>query len=297
MELKEKKIRIIESNGISVSLGYFTIGEGAPKTLMISGVHGNEKTGQIVIKRLLEKMPDVVGTLTILPIANPTGFSEGTRQESSSGLDLNRNFFETSDNAIIQAVLGLVKTHQYVIDLHNITTDGWIQALSNHINDSDNLAASFNPDVVRTSGKNQALKKTGTLSQYTKDAGIAYVLLELPTHSKVSQSQIDKVVSGLIWHLQNPGQKSPHERRDFSEIPKVGIRLIKAEVSGVFIKHKNLELGKSVTKGDVVGEIVADGAMSYRVVSIYGGIVCEIDGDESRAVNKGDTLVGIGEPA
>jgi len=49
---------VVNSNGVSVSLASATIGKGEPKTLIISGVHGDERSGQLLIVNLLKDLPD-----------------------------------------------------------------------------------------------------------------------------------------------------------------------------------------------------------------------------------------------
>lgn len=290
MDIKEK---ILEIKSLGTSLKIQTVGEGSPKTLVLSGVHGNEKTGQIVIQKLLEKLTSFPGTLSVLPIANPTGFLNSIRQEGLSGLDLNRNFFsgQESANELIQAIAGIVKGNDFIIDLHNFTTEGLIQVVSNHINSADHLATLFNPDVVRTAGKNQALKRIGTLSSYAKDFNVSYVLIELPIHNKVSEEQIDRIINGILLHL-NKSQHIP--AYSFDELPKVCIRLIKSEFDGVFIKNSKIALGDNILEGDILGEVRTENGQ-HIISSPYKGMVCEIDSDEERKVNVGSTLVGIGQ--
>ena len=294
MVKKSKEINF--QSGQSISLDYLTTGSGNPKTLIISGIHGNEKTGQIIINKLIERLPSFPGSLTLLPVANPTGFAKNIREEAFSGLDLNRNFFETVEDthvAKITTAIGVfAKEHDYVIDLHNFKTDGLIQVVSNHIGRSDELAMLFRPDIVRTSGKNKSLKKSGTLNTYLKENNISYVLLELPIHTKVSEEKIDRVVSGLLTHLANPGEYKNNSY--LSELPKVGIRVLKAEMPGKFIKNTDMALSCEVSEGALLGEIVL-GTSHHEIRSPYAGIICEIDPDETRTVVVGDTLIGIGE--
>ncbi|MDO8552319.1 MAG: succinylglutamate desuccinylase/aspartoacylase family protein [bacterium] len=281
-----------------IFLDCLSFGGGAPKTLLISGIHGNEKSGQIIIGELMQKLPTFIGTLTILPIANPTGFLANSRQESTSGLDLNRHFFDAVDeglaHGIIRKIISIAKQHDCVIDLHNFTTAGLIQVVSNHVGRADQVATLFDPDVVRSSPAEHKNRKTGTLAQYLKESRIPYILLEVPVEHKVSREQIDRIVSGLIAYLQGRENKNNFKAIEFDEIPHVVINLIKSEKTGEFIKNKQLALGKKILKGDVVGEMISDRTRNF-VRSNFTGLVCEMDNDEIRIVRIGDTLIGIGE--
>lgn len=299
MVIKESKIPIAAIGGSRVSLRCMTIGEGVPRTLLLSGIHGNEKTGQLVISELLRSIPSFSGTLTILPIANPAGFEQGIRVEPLSNLDLNRQFFDSVDDApaleIIKTLISLARRHDYVIDLHNFTTAGLVQVVSNHIGNSDYIATLFRPDVVRCAPKEQGLKKKGTLAKYLKGAGIPYILLELPVHHNVLLDQLDRVIAGLCEHLKKCTEHTASNPGSFRQIPRVSIKLLKAERLGVFMKKAQLALGSAVAAGEIMGELETDLEAKSQIYSPYAGIVCEMDNDEKRIVSAGETLVGIGE--
>jgi predicted deacylase len=152
----------------------------------------------------------------------------------------------------------------------------------------------FRPDVIRTAGKNQILKRTGTLSSYLKIRGIPYVLLEMPLHTKTSKEQIDRIVSGILLHLHEKKDPTNAVSDEFDILPKVGIRLIKADAAGVFVKNAGLVLGQKIAEGDSVGEIITE-ETRLIIRSPYSGMICEMDRDERREVALNDTLLGIGE--
>ncbi|MDP3989153.1 MAG: DUF2817 domain-containing protein [bacterium] len=289
-----KKIIEIKKNIQSIDLELFVVGSGNPKTFLMSGVHGNEKTGQIIIEKILASDLSFEGTLTMLPIANPTGFENNTREETTSNLDLNRNFCDRDGDELVDelitTILSLAKEHDRVIDLHSFKTAGLIQVVSNHVGDSDDVAMLFSPDVVRTSGKNRMLKATGSFCSYAKAAEIPYLLFELPLHNKTTSEQIDTMVSGFTQVLQSSGSSN----KKLEELPHVGMRIIKAEHEGVFVKSNALKLGGVVPVGTLLGEIIT-GDTHYPVHSPFGGIICEMDPDEERSVGIRDTLVGVGE--
>jgi len=274
-----------------------TIGEGSPKTLLMSGLHGNEKTGQLVIAELLKQPLNFQGTLTILPVANPTGFAKDIREEAVSGLDLNRQFFVNDATDNVRAISELAKKHDYVIDLHNFSTAGLIQAVSNHIGHSDHLATLFNPEVIRTSPKEATLKPSGTLSQRLKNENVPYVLLELPKHDKVTDEQINRVITGILRHINGcPDYREQYDSSSFGKIPKVVIRKVLSNETGLFVKNKTLLLGVSVLKDEVLGIIRnPTNREESPVYSPYTGIVCEMDDYETRETNSGDILLRIGE--
>lgn len=268
----------------------------------MSGLHGNEKTGQLVIAELLKRPLNFKGTLTILPIANPTGFAKDTREEAISGLDLNRQFLDTEteedDPASVatRAIGEIAKQHDYVIDLHNFSTAGLIQALSNHIGNSDRLASLFAPEVIRTSPKETGLKLTGTLARYLKNLGVPYVLIEMPVHTKATSEQIGRIVSGLLKHLSQCVKYEQLKTDAFDKIPKVVIRKVQPDREGTFTKNATLSLGDRVEKGQALGTIRDSVEGSTSIVPCpYSGIVCEMNDYTEREVRAGDVLLRVGE--
>ena len=266
----------------------------------MSGLHGNEKTGQLVITELLKQPLNFQGILTILPIANPTGFAQNTREEVVSGLDLNRQFPTTSIDAGIpdnvRTISELTKQHDYVINLHNFSTAGLIQALSNHIGNSDHVATLFNPEIIRTSPKEAGAKLTGTLSRHLNEARVPYVLIEMPVHTKVTAEQIGRIVLGLQKHLQHCAEYDQVKASLLDLIPKVVIRKVLSDKAGLFIKTKGLKLGDKVEKGQPLGTIqdpINDSTSSLP--SPYSGIVCEMDDYTEREARAGEVLLRIGE--
>jgi len=298
MDIKKSSLLVAASDGSSLQIDCLTIGTGAPRTLLLSGIHGNEKTGQIVIAELLKKELSFSGTLTIVPIANPTGFLKNTREESISGLDLNRHFFDANTNtgtAIIETLTQLAKQHDFVIDLHNFTTEGFVQVVSNHIGGSDYLATLFNPDVVRSASEEQKIKRTGTLARYLKEANVPYVLIELPVDTKVSPEYINRIVMGLLSHLKECSSYSKLTANSFNQIQKVVIRPIKSEMTGVFERNAQFVIGANVSQGEIIGTI-ENNQGTLPIYSSHAGVVCEMDNDEQRTVSLGSTLIAIGEP-
>src|SRR3989338_1048585 len=295
MEIKETTLSLSDKT----SLNLLRIGEGKPRTFLLSGLHGNEKTGQQVIARLLDRTLSFTGALTILPIANPSGFADNRREETITGIDLNRAFLDANEDTeasmITIAIVDCAKQHDYVIDLHNFSTAGLIQALSNHVGFSDGLALQFKPDVIRTSPKETGLKLTGTLAKRLKEIQIPYVLIEAPVHDKIKEEQVERIVDGILRHLDECSAYDAAADSGFEKIPKVVIRKVQADSFGTFVKAR-LALGQRVLKDEVLGEIHdSAGKTVSTIYSAYSGIVCEMDGYETMEVKEGDVLLRIGE--
>src|SRR5262245_17635096 len=67
------------------------IGDGEATMLVVGCIHGNERAGRPVIKRLRSSSPQTGVTLWLIDLANPDGCAANTRG-NAHGVDLNRNF-------------------------------------------------------------------------------------------------------------------------------------------------------------------------------------------------------------
>lgn len=85
-----------------VTLRAFLPAAGGPVAgLLVAAQHGEEAVTALLARRLLERVPGHATRWAVVPVANPDGLINGTRQ-NAAGVDLNRNFPATtwrSDNS------------------------------------------------------------------------------------------------------------------------------------------------------------------------------------------------------
>lgn len=296
-----RRIKIVESGGLSISLDYLTIGMGSPKTLIISGVHGTERTGNLVIAKLLESLPEFKGTLSVLPLSNPLGYAMETRQEPLSGLDLNRQFTGKNNGQpalmIASAIVKLAEKYDFVIDLHNYPTGGVLQVGYSANSDQkklERLVSLLKPDIIRTSHTEKSWKLEGSLSGMLQNKGVPYIIVEMPSHRDVLTDQVSRVVAGIKTHIIGN-----EEDVDFiykvSKIPHVQIKTVKSPQGGVFYSNPKIKLMDKIIKGKILGVLVdIPSGRKIEIKCPYDGVVCEkITQNEFPAV-AGNTLYGIG---
>lgn len=65
-----------------------------PKTVILAGMHGNERTGSWILRRLMEELQGLVldSSVVLIPVANPIAFAVGSRVDPITHTDLNRIF-------------------------------------------------------------------------------------------------------------------------------------------------------------------------------------------------------------
>jgi predicted deacylase len=105
--------------------------ESGPALIVLGAVHGNETCGTKAIQRLLETFAVGAlelqrGTLTLVPVANPLAYRQGTRIGERN---LNRNFRVTSspqdfEDRVANRLAPLLRQHQVLLDLHSFHTPG-----------------------------------------------------------------------------------------------------------------------------------------------------------------------------
>ena len=69
--------------------------EGPVAGLLVAAQHGEEALTALLVRRLLERVPGDATRWAVVPVANPDGLINGTRQ-NAAGIDLNRNFPATT---------------------------------------------------------------------------------------------------------------------------------------------------------------------------------------------------------
>ena len=98
------------------------VGDG-PRLLVLAGVHGDEYEPMEAVRRLARRLESLPfrGSVTLVPVANPTAFAAATRT-GSDGLDMARSFpGDPHGSPTLQAahaVTTMLRRADCLIDLH-----------------------------------------------------------------------------------------------------------------------------------------------------------------------------------
>jgi hypothetical protein len=92
-------------------LEYFQQGE-APRLLIHSGMHGDEFSVIPIVHKAIEQHESSLPEFIFVPEVSPSAVSLQTRK-SARGLDLNRSFFENSQDSEVLANMQLVLPHKF----------------------------------------------------------------------------------------------------------------------------------------------------------------------------------------
>ncbi|HVO43552.1 MAG TPA: M14 family metallopeptidase, partial [Aggregatilineales bacterium] len=97
-----------------VELAIGTIGTGRPSALITAGVHGDEGPwGAWAIHKLLASVSigDLLGSLRVVPVANPLAMDADARNAPLDVLDLNRVFPGDPNGSHTERVAATLVTH------------------------------------------------------------------------------------------------------------------------------------------------------------------------------------------
>lgn len=131
--LDASPLAVVAENGREVRLPHFVFlgprtGADPLRIAIFAGLHGDEPEGVLAALEILHRcaaQPALAEgyCLYVYPLCNPTGFEAGTR-ESFSGKDLNREFWQNSQEPEVQLLEQELRLHQLhgIIALHTDDT-------------------------------------------------------------------------------------------------------------------------------------------------------------------------------
>lgn len=192
---------------VQVPIYVFTGEEHGPTALLISGVHGDEYEGQIVLRKMIADMDSdyiKAGRIIIIPSLNMPACLAGTRTSPLDGLDLNRVCPGNPIGSITQRIahflcdLAVVKTQvTYCLDIHSGGKSlKFAPHVAYHMNESElhwlegeqtlnqtaarrmDFALSFTPMPYIVNA--QEHNPHGTLDHMMETAGKVFCYMELP---------------------------------------------------------------------------------------------------------------------
>jgi hypothetical protein len=95
----------------STTLDYYQRGD-SPKLLIHAGLHGDEFSVIPIVQEMVEKFKDELPEFLFVPNASPSAVALQTRR-NANGLDLNRSFFNDSQESEVVANMDLVRPFNF----------------------------------------------------------------------------------------------------------------------------------------------------------------------------------------
>lgn len=182
-----------------------------PNILIVSGTHGNEPAGRIVIEEFLKNdyfKQFKKGKIYVIPRTNKSGSMVGMRYMLHNLLfpDLNRNYNDDGKEPISQRIINLIKEKQidFILDFH----EGWgfhtqnKKSIGSTLSATTPLSMSLAQNIINTLNSDIPVNKKFvlngqkdhlfTLRNYAKKKQIHYLLVETTGQNRIQPIDIRK---------------------------------------------------------------------------------------------------------
>lgn len=267
-----------------------------PIVTVVAGQHGDEWNGVYVCHRLFEicQYADMLGTLVLLPVANPQAFAQKSRISSIDHVDMNRSYGFPAGGKSTEHVSRLLMKHVYaksgyVVDLH---TGG---------------SGEYSPNVgVADQSRLQEAAALGlpysvvvdtdhtSLMPALERRSIPAITVQMGTSLHIDIDNCELLVEGVINFLRYLGTLRGEAEPSAEPILFVGKELITAPSSGVF--QALAGLGETVEEGQLIGQVTPlFSSTSLPVHAASAGVVFYIH--RHQIVAQEDELFHIGVAA
>jgi predicted deacylase len=251
-----------------VPLAIGTVGEGKPVASITAGIHGDEGPwGAWAIRKLLESttIELLVGTLRIVPCANPLAVQADTRNAPLDSLDLNRSFPGNragSHTEVLAAILAeeLVAGCDLVIDLHG--GGSWcVNAFAFEMPGGEAISRAFGaPFVVK------APERSVTLTGYARTHGATISAVEMGGRGVDEDRWATRIADGLRRALTLAGvlggeADDPPTR----SLPVGSTTVLRPQAGGLFIPSMKTDaVGTIVRQGSLLGEVIDPATLAVK---------------------------------
>jgi hypothetical protein len=244
----------------AISLGIGRVGSGSPVGLITAGVHGDEGPwGAWAIQKMLAQTDEdeLIGSLRIVPVANPLAMQADARNAPLDTLDLNRVFpgdpkGSHTERLAAALVAGAVDGAEIVIDLHG--GGSWcVNAFVFQFAGGEALSKSF-PAPFIVSGPDRAITLTG----YARSQGATVAAVEMGGRSEFEEQWAERIASGLRRALEVSGLLKPgsHSMGREEPIPVGPTTVLRPGHGGIFIPRARADVvGTVVPGGTVLGDL------------------------------------------
>lgn len=299
-KIKIKKSVIGKQAGLEIPLFKLEIGSGKEEISVITGIHGNEISGLLVINKLITKLKtkQLAKKINIFPVTNLLGLILRQRENPLDNKDLNRSFPGNKSGIFSEQISHQLnqqlKNSSLVIDLHTFESKCPVTAIlmnsGNNKTKNKSLKAikQFNPEIIWNLNLSDAqeVKLSGSLGPILQESGIPNFAIEMSPHRLIESDEINHVADGLERVVLNK------KLQKGKEIPVVKRQKIFSQNSGVFITKKNLL--DQVNENEIIGR--TSQLPDFRIKEVkskFKGLVLTIK--NNTLINTGEQIAVIGK--
>jgi predicted deacylase len=246
----------------TVQLAIGEIGSSAPVALITAGIHGDEGPwGVRAIFKMLEQVPqgELLGTIRIIPVANPLAMEADARNAPLDSLDLNRVFPGNPHGSHTEKLAATIVEQglddvEVVIDLHG--GGSWcVNAFAFVLPGGEALSRAFRaPFLVN------APDRDVTLTGYARKQGAIAAVAEMGGRSESEDEWADRIATGLRRALSIAGVlSSPVDTVDDNHhsLPVGPTTVLRPSQGGIFVpKLMAADIGTIVEKDTILGYLL-----------------------------------------
>ena len=238
-----------------------SVGSGSPATLVTAGIHGDEGPwGAWAIHKMLESATpeELLGTIRIVPVANPLAMEADARGSPLDDLDLNRAFPGNPGGSHTERLADVITRHALgdadsVIDLHG--GGSWcVNSFGFQFPGDEELTLAFQPPIIV-----DARLRDSTLTGYARSRGARVTAIEMGGRCGDEEEWAARISRGLRRALGVTGAMTtvPYES-GLPEPVKVGpTKVLRPSRGGIFYPVLGEEaIGTFVTGGTVLGRLL-----------------------------------------
>jgi uncharacterized protein len=266
---EEHIINAGSSTDSSLKIG--RIGKKRPTALIVAGIHGDEQPWSgLAIRKMLGTVreSELIGSINVIPMANPYATENDSRVSPLDNLDLNRIFPGDKNGSHSERIASSIVSEamnevDVVIDLHG--GGSWcVNSFSFKFQGSESLAQAFEaPFIV------EGIDRPNTLTGYARNQGALVTAVEMGGRCKEEEIWANKIAIGLQRCLGITGVlKKKNEPNVAKSMPVGKTYVLRPSLGGVFYpKLKSEDVGKVVVKGTVLGHLCD--STSFKIIETF----------------------------
>jgi len=287
-------LELQDGSSIAIALILIIGKKTGPKLFIGAAFHGDEANGIESIRRISNEISpnELSGTILAVPIQNPLAFRAGHRlavnQIVRSPLDCMpadpHSMFPGNgdgnpfDRIVHRLYSDVIAKADFAIDMHQPTVGGKYVPISfvsqsgnvDTVKRSEDLAIAFGTSIV-VKTKKGGYAREGNMHVYSTVNGIPSIMVELGEGGRLEEEYVHMGVEGIrnvLKHLKMiKGAPALSKQTTITEMIEV-----RARKGGLL--HVKMELGKEVSKGDLVANIVSPtGPVVEAIKSPAAGIL------------------------
>ena len=262
----------------------------AARVCLATGIHGDERMGQLVIydvaQRIMAQPEHLHGVVDMYPMLNAIGLDVSQRMvPSSTMLDMNRAFPGVQDGTALEsicyAIVQDMKGADLVMDIHTssqITSELYgVRVHERHADAMLPAAAALCPEVIWVLPDKPV--HNASLSGALAQEGTHACVLMVDERRLRSQMVVDQVVDGIFCKLRSMGIWTG-EAKTAPELERIPCMWEDRDICRVTCRNPGMFVpnevnGSEVRQGDVLGKIfnALEGEQVETVIAPEDGLV------------------------